>query len=158
MLTNLTNFWKINATIFFPIPNNSKQTNMFASCVSLYNAYDTWTSTCIASWWFVFYFKRWARTQFFSNVKQCILWHSKHFFPSIIIIFNEEKCEYQVVLFGFTQCQKSLATNRVVKIDVMHPFCVRHHIDVHLDTFVAFIRMDARKSWVILGLKMDFGR
>jgi len=67
MLIDLTNIWNINATIFYPIWKFSKQTNMFASCVSLYNAHGTWTSTSIANWCYVLFQK--VSTQFFSNVK-----------------------------------------------------------------------------------------
>jgi hypothetical protein len=49
-------------------------------------------------------------------------------------------------------CTKQYVGARVVKTNMTCPFCVKCHISIHPNVFVAFVRMDARKSWVILGL------
>jgi hypothetical protein len=38
--------------------------------------------------------------------------------------------------------------SRVIKIDVMWPFCVKHHINVHLDMLVVFIKNNAQKKLI----------
>lgn len=42
----------------------------------------------------------------------------------------------------------------VIKTNLMWPFCIRHHIDVHLDTLVAFVRTDAQKNLITHGLPL----
>jgi len=41
---------------------------------------------------------------------------------------------------------------RVVKTDMTRPFCVGCHVGVYPNTFIAFVKMDIRKSLIILGL------
>jgi hypothetical protein len=38
--------------------------------------------------------------------------------------------------------------SKVIKIDVTWPFCVKHHIDVHLDVLFMFIKNNARKNLI----------
>ncbi len=35
------------------------------------------------------------------------------------------------------------AHSKVVKIDVTQPFCVKHHIDIHPNSLVMYVRIDA---------------
>jgi hypothetical protein len=39
-------------------------------------------------------------------------------------------------------------------MDVMCPFCIKHHIDVHFDSLVLSINMDARKNSFSLRLPL----
>jgi hypothetical protein len=40
----------------------------------------------------------------------------------------------------------------VIKTDMTCPFYVRHHVNVHPNAFITFVKMDTRKSLIILGL------
>jgi hypothetical protein len=113
--------------------------------------HGTWTSISIASWCFVFYFKRWAHNSLAmsNNAFFNILNISFHLLSSYSM---RRKCEYQVVFFGLNPFQKSTTISKVIKTNMMCLFCIKCHINVHLDAFVTFISLDVGKSWVILGL------
>jgi hypothetical protein len=36
----------------------------------------------------------------------------------------------------------------VIKTNLMWPFCIRHHIDVHPNMSIAFVRTDAQKKLI----------
>jgi hypothetical protein len=39
-------------------------------------------------------------------------------------------------------------SSKVIKTDVTWPFSVEHHIDIHLDASIAFVKIDIRKKFI----------
>ncbi len=70
--------------------------------------------------------------------------------PLFLCLINGRKVEHveSIVFDAKGQAKPS----RVVKTNMMCPFCVGRHVGVHPNMFVVSIRMDVGKSLVTLGL------